>query len=138
MVAAVYFIAALIQRTVKQYIVIQVLTEKQDAFGLLFYLLILIITICIHFLIVKILDVYILGIGLLYFIMAINFVSVILPVVLVYQKIAINIMSLNKMVSWPQYFPTGKKLSDAFKEKYVLFLFLTGFLICGVSMGYEE
>jgi len=114
------------------------LTEKQDAFGLIFYLILLVILIGLHFLVVKLLDVYILGIGILFFIMGINFVSVILPVYIVYQRILINIMSLKQLVSWPRYFPTGKSFSEALKEKFYLFMLFTGFLVCGVSMGYEE
>jgi len=77
------------------------LTEKQDAIGLLFFLVILVIVIGLQFIIVKILDVYILGIGILFFIMGINFISVIIPVWMVYAQILVNIMSLKKMVSWP-------------------------------------
>jgi len=82
-------------------VIVQMLTEKQDAIGLLFFLVILVIVIGLQFIIVKILDVYILGIGILFFIMGINFISVIIPVWMVYAQILVNIMSLKKMVSWP-------------------------------------
>lgn len=94
--------------------------------------------IALQFLIVKILDVYILGIGILFFIMGINFIAVIIPVWMVYQQILVNIMSLKKLVSWPQYFPNGKSFSEAIREKFFLYMLGTGFLVAGVSMGYEE
>lgn len=49
-----------------------------------------------------------------------------------------NIMSLKKLVSWPTYFPNGKSFSEAIKEKFFLYMLATGFLVAGVSMGYEE
>jgi hypothetical protein len=134
----VNFVSAIMQRRVQQYVIVQMFTEKQDGCSLVFYLVVLAVFIFLQFILVKIFLLYFLGLGVMFYVMILNFVSVIVPVYTIYQAVMINIMKLKDMVQMPKFYHSGFYLSEAIKQRFYILMLFASMNICGVSMAYEE
>jgi len=74
----------------------------------------------------------------MFYVMLFNFASVIVPVYTIYQAVMINIWKIKDIMAYPTYHPAGMRFLDVIKHRFYLLIVLTGMLICGVSMAYEE
>lgn len=74
----------------------------------------------------------------MFYTMLFNFASVVVPVYTIYQAVMINIFKLKEMITFPKYHPAGLYFLEAIQHKFYILMLLSGMLICGVSMAYEE
>ena len=107
--------------------------EKSDGTGLLLYLIILIAVVLAQLLFVRLLEVYAMGVAIIFITMCANFVIIIAVIYLIYQN-----MFFIKNLKFRSKPPFIIDFKGMLKVKFLWYLLVASFLIVGTSQSFIE